>query len=149
MSRLDVSRAKALGSAAELDCWLDEHGADESELIVALYKKSSGKQTVTFDELLETALCHGWVDTQTKAIDDARLRDPLRAASSRLELVGEKPGARAAPDRGGSHEARRRGGSSARSLTADCASADHEPPAGMGSPSAPASCDRELIPSLR
>jgi uncharacterized protein YdeI (YjbR/CyaY-like superfamily) len=72
MSRLDVSRAKALGSAAELDCWLDEHGADESELIVALYKKSSGKQTVTFDELLETALCHGWVDTQTKAIDDAR-----------------------------------------------------------------------------
>ena len=35
-------------------------------------KKASGRQTVTFDELLDVALCHGWVDTQTKGIDDER-----------------------------------------------------------------------------
>jgi uncharacterized protein YdeI (YjbR/CyaY-like superfamily) len=66
MSPLDVSRAKEL-DRAEFDSWLSGHGADECDLIVVLYKKSSGKQTVTFDELLETALCHGWIDTQAKA----------------------------------------------------------------------------------
>jgi uncharacterized protein YdeI (YjbR/CyaY-like superfamily) len=27
---------------------------------------------VTFDQLLEVALCHGWVDVQTKGIDEER-----------------------------------------------------------------------------
>jgi uncharacterized protein YdeI (YjbR/CyaY-like superfamily) len=72
MSPLDVSQSKPLASAAEFDRWLSEHGAEERELVVAVYKKASGKQTVTFDELLETAMCHGWVDTQTKSIDEER-----------------------------------------------------------------------------
>ena len=37
-----------------------------------MYKASSGQQSVTFGALLETAMCHGWVDTQTKRIDDDR-----------------------------------------------------------------------------
>ena len=72
MSPLDVSRAMAVATAADLDAWLREHVTGDRELIVAIFKKSSGKQTVTFDALLETALCHGWVDTQTKGIDDER-----------------------------------------------------------------------------
>jgi uncharacterized protein YdeI (YjbR/CyaY-like superfamily) len=69
---LDVSRAAPVSSADELDRWLAEHGAVERETVVAIFKKASGKQTVTFDELLDVALCHGWVDTQTKGIDDER-----------------------------------------------------------------------------
>ena len=72
MSPLDVSRAASFSTASELDRWLRDYGATERELIVAIFKKASGKQTVTLDELLETALCHGWVDTQTKGIDDER-----------------------------------------------------------------------------
>ena len=72
MSPLDVSRATPFSTADELDRWLHDHGTTERELIVAIFKKASGKQTATFDELLETALCHGWVDTQTKSIDDER-----------------------------------------------------------------------------
>jgi uncharacterized protein YdeI (YjbR/CyaY-like superfamily) len=40
---------------------------------------------VGFDALLETALCHGWVDTQTKRIDDERYAIrfvPRRAGSN-------------------------------------------------------------------
>ena len=37
--------------------------------MLAIFKKASGKQTVTFDQLLEIAFCHGWVDVQTKGID--------------------------------------------------------------------------------
>jgi uncharacterized protein YdeI (YjbR/CyaY-like superfamily) len=72
MSPLDVSQATPMSSAEELDRWLREHGASRRELLVAIYKKASGRQTVTFDELLDAALCHGWVDTQTKSIDDRR-----------------------------------------------------------------------------
>jgi uncharacterized protein YdeI (YjbR/CyaY-like superfamily) len=57
MSPLDVTQATLCSSAGELGRWLAEHGADERERIVAIYKKASGRQTV---------------DTQTKGIDDQR-----------------------------------------------------------------------------
>ena len=88
MSPLDVSRATQFSKADELDRWLRDHGAMERELIVAIYKKASGKQTVTFDELLETALCHGWVDTQTKSIDDERYA---------IRFVPRRPGSNWSP----------------------------------------------------
>lgn len=37
-----------------------------------MYKRSSGKSTITYDDAVEEALCHGWVDVQTKRIDDER-----------------------------------------------------------------------------
>jgi uncharacterized protein YdeI (YjbR/CyaY-like superfamily) len=88
VSPLDVSQATLFSTAGELDRWLLDHGATERELIVAIYKKSSGKQTVTFDELLETALCHGWVDTQTKSIDDERYA---------IRFVPRRPGSNWSP----------------------------------------------------
>lgn len=61
-----------MDSDAEFDRWLKRHGSNKREVVVTIYKKASGKQTVTFEALLETALCHGWVDTQTKGIDEER-----------------------------------------------------------------------------
>ena len=69
-SPLDDSGATPFSAASEFDRWLRDHRATEQELIAAIFKKASGKQTVTFDELLETAICHGWIDTQTRSIDD-------------------------------------------------------------------------------
>lgn len=83
MSPLDVSQALTIDSDAEFDRWLRQHGGSERELIVAIYKKSSGKQTVTFDELLAMAMCHGWIDTQTKGIDAERYA---------IRFVPRKPG---------------------------------------------------------
>ena len=61
-----------MSSAEEFGRWLRDHGGSEQERVVAIFKRASGRQTVTFDELLDSALCHGWVDTQTKGIDDQR-----------------------------------------------------------------------------
>ena len=88
MSPLDVSRATQVSTASGVDRWLRDHGATERELIVAIFKKASGKQTVTFNELLETALCHGWVDTQTKSIDDVRYA---------IRFVPRRPGSNWSP----------------------------------------------------
>jgi uncharacterized protein YdeI (YjbR/CyaY-like superfamily) len=88
MSPLDVSRATPFSSATQFDRWLRDYGATERELIVAIFKKASGRQTVTFDELLETALCHGWVDTQTKSIDNERYA---------IRFVPRRPGSNWSP----------------------------------------------------
>jgi len=72
MSPLDISQAIPVASDADFAGLLNAHGGTQRELVVAIYKKASGKQTVTFLALQESALRHGWVDTQTKRIDDER-----------------------------------------------------------------------------
>lgn len=72
MSPLDISRSILMASDADFDKWLGDHGENEREIVVALYKKTSGKQTVTLAELQETALRHGWVDFHGQRIDDER-----------------------------------------------------------------------------
>jgi uncharacterized protein YdeI (YjbR/CyaY-like superfamily) len=83
MSPLDVSQAVPVSSAEEFEGWLRAHGAGERERLVAIYKKASGRQTVSFEELLDVALCHGWVDTQTRGIDSQRYA---------IRFVPRKPG---------------------------------------------------------
>jgi uncharacterized protein YdeI (YjbR/CyaY-like superfamily) len=72
MSPLDISRAVSFATADEFYAWLARNGSEEDELIVGIYKKGSGKQTVTLDELQETALCHGWIDGKAGSIDEER-----------------------------------------------------------------------------
>jgi uncharacterized protein YdeI (YjbR/CyaY-like superfamily) len=40
--------------------------------VVAIFNQASRRQTVGLVELQEVALCHGWVDTQTRRIDEER-----------------------------------------------------------------------------
>jgi uncharacterized protein YdeI (YjbR/CyaY-like superfamily) len=85
VSPIDSSDALSISSGAALDAWLVEHGASEREVVVAIYKRASGRQTVSLGSLQEVALCHGWVDTQTKRIDDERYAIrfvPRRAGSN-------------------------------------------------------------------
>jgi uncharacterized protein YdeI (YjbR/CyaY-like superfamily) len=84
MAPLDISDARPITSAGAFERLLRE-AEGRADLVVALYLKSSGKQTVSFHALLETAMCHGWVDTQTKRIDDERYAIryvPRRAGSN-------------------------------------------------------------------
>jgi uncharacterized protein YdeI (YjbR/CyaY-like superfamily) len=69
---MDVSGAILIASGAEFDRWLRANGERERDVVVAIYKKASGKQTVTIEQLQETALCHGWIDSHGQRIDDER-----------------------------------------------------------------------------
>jgi RecA/RadA recombinase len=44
-----------MASDADFDRWLSMHGGSEREIVVAIYGKASGKQTVTLAALQETA----------------------------------------------------------------------------------------------
>lgn len=49
--------------------WLiKNHGSTQSVWLV-IYKKKSGKQTITWSEAVDEALCFGWVDSRRKPVD--------------------------------------------------------------------------------
>ena len=53
----------------ELRQWLERHHADTRELWVGYYKKDSGKQSITWPESVDQALCFGWIDGIRKSVD--------------------------------------------------------------------------------
>ncbi|MDN3025079.1 YdeI/OmpD-associated family protein [Streptomyces sp. S.PB5] len=58
-------------SVAHLDAWLADHPAPHPGLWVKVAKKGSGIPSVTWEEVNDVALCHGWITGQRKALDDA------------------------------------------------------------------------------
>jgi uncharacterized protein YdeI (YjbR/CyaY-like superfamily) len=53
---------------AELRDWLDEHHQTADEVIVGAWKKSTGKPTLTWPEIVEEALCVGWIDSIRRSV---------------------------------------------------------------------------------
>ena len=49
--------------------WLAANTGQKQEIWLIIYKKASGKQTVTYQQLVEVALCYGWIDSIMKSID--------------------------------------------------------------------------------
>ncbi len=49
--------------------WLEEHHAESEELWVGLYKRDSGKPSITWPEAVDGALCFGWIDGLRKSVD--------------------------------------------------------------------------------
>jgi uncharacterized protein YdeI (YjbR/CyaY-like superfamily) len=61
----------------ELRAWLEEHHATASELWVGYYKKGSGRRSLTWSEVVDEALCFGWIDGKAQGIDEHRYRQRL------------------------------------------------------------------------
>ncbi|WP_327121478.1 YdeI/OmpD-associated family protein [Streptomyces sp. NBC_01341] len=52
-----------------LESWLERHHGERSELWLKLAKKSSGITSVTAAEVIDVALCFGWIDGQRRSLD--------------------------------------------------------------------------------
>ena len=52
--------------------WLAERHDTEDEVFVGMYKKATGKQTMTWSQAVDQALCFGWIDGVMRRIDDER-----------------------------------------------------------------------------
>jgi uncharacterized protein YdeI (YjbR/CyaY-like superfamily) len=50
--------------------WLDEHHDARTGVWLKLAKKASGIETVTYAQAVEVALCYGWIDGQSKSVDE-------------------------------------------------------------------------------
>jgi uncharacterized protein YdeI (YjbR/CyaY-like superfamily) len=61
--------------AAAWRAWLAEHHADPTGVWLVLAKKGTKNPTsLTYDQALEEALCHGWIDGQAGRRDEATYR---------------------------------------------------------------------------
>jgi uncharacterized protein YdeI (YjbR/CyaY-like superfamily) len=56
---------------AEFRAWLAKYHASATELGVVLYKKASGKATMTWSEAVDQALCFGWIDSVARRVDES------------------------------------------------------------------------------
>jgi len=79
----------AFDSDADWEAWLEEHHATADGVWVKIAKKGTGIPTVAYPEVLDTALCFGWIDGQRKALDDQYFlqRFTPRRARSRWSQV--------------------------------------------------------------
>lgn len=55
---------------ADFRKWLDKNHKKETELLVGFYKINSGKQSMTWSQSVDEALCFGWIDGVRKSIDE-------------------------------------------------------------------------------
>jgi uncharacterized protein YdeI (YjbR/CyaY-like superfamily) len=57
-------------TAADWRAWLQANHETESEVFVGIYKRASGKACPTWAELVDQALCFGWIDGVRRGLSD-------------------------------------------------------------------------------
>jgi uncharacterized protein YdeI (YjbR/CyaY-like superfamily) len=55
---------------AQFRKWLEENHQTAKEVFVGYYKVKSGKQSMTWSESVDQALCFGWIDGIRRSIDE-------------------------------------------------------------------------------
>ena len=82
-------KPKFFKSPSDFRKWLAVHHANAKELLVGFYKKGTGKQSITWPESVDEALCFGWIDGIRRRIDDDSysIRFTPRKASSTWSAV--------------------------------------------------------------
>jgi uncharacterized protein YdeI (YjbR/CyaY-like superfamily) len=60
---------KAFKTAQAFKTWMAKHNTTKG-ILLRVYKKDSGKPSITITEALDVALCYGWIDGQRNRYDD-------------------------------------------------------------------------------
>lgn len=79
-------------SAARFRQWLAKHARQATELWVGYYKISTRKESLTWAESVDEALCYGWIDGLRRSVDAQRymIRFTPRKAGSVWSAVNIK-----------------------------------------------------------
>jgi uncharacterized protein YdeI (YjbR/CyaY-like superfamily) len=82
-----------LASAAEWEQWLEDNHTVSDGVWIKMAKKGSGIDSVRYPEVLDTALCFGWIDGRREALDERHFLQrftPRRARSRWSRINREK-----------------------------------------------------------
>ncbi len=79
----------AFPTAAAWHTWLTDHHASASGVWLKIARKGAPEGTVSYAEALDEALCFGWIDAQTRGLDDSfwLKRFTPRKANSRWSKI--------------------------------------------------------------
>lgn len=69
MTTLNIANALSFESSEALSQWLEANHANESELLVKIFKKDSGISSVSWNDVVIECLCWGWIDGVKKSLD--------------------------------------------------------------------------------
>jgi uncharacterized protein YdeI (YjbR/CyaY-like superfamily) len=69
---MDPTNVLWFDSIEALRAWLHEHHADRTEAWIGNHKKTTGRQVFTWSQLVDELLCVGWIDGQSKGLDEER-----------------------------------------------------------------------------
>jgi len=53
----------------DLRKWFEKNHETEKELLIGFYKKDSGRESITWPQSVDEALCFGWIDSIRRSID--------------------------------------------------------------------------------
>lgn len=70
MAKVNTLPVLEFKTANAFETWLKKNHDNSSGLWLKIFKKDSGKKTVTYAEALDVALCYGWIDGQKNAYDE-------------------------------------------------------------------------------
>lgn len=80
---------------AEFRAWLEEHHESAAECVIGHWKAHTGRPSIRWAEAVREALCFGWIDGQSRSIDDERHvqrftpRKSRRWSAVNVELIAE------------------------------------------------------------
>ena len=74
MGRLDELDWFHPESRADWRAWLGEHHATSPGVWLVGWRTATGRPRVAYDDVVEEALCVGWIDSLSKRVDDERRR---------------------------------------------------------------------------
>jgi len=86
---MKVKNLKLFKDARSLRNWLGENHKKAAELWVGFHRLGTGKESVTYPEALDEALCHGWIDGVRKSLGRGvyTIRFTPRKARSNWSIV--------------------------------------------------------------
>jgi uncharacterized protein YdeI (YjbR/CyaY-like superfamily) len=72
--------------------WLEKNHDSISVIWVVLHKRHAGKNPVSYEDLIEEAICFGWVDSIVRQLDDDRYARKFtpRKSDSRWSTINRK-----------------------------------------------------------
>jgi uncharacterized protein YdeI (YjbR/CyaY-like superfamily) len=70
MPEPDPLKIKTFATPKDLADWLKVNNARENELWIKIFKKNTGIQSVTWNDVVIEILCWGWIDGIKKSIDE-------------------------------------------------------------------------------
>lgn len=80
-------------SLAQWRAWLKRHHDQTASIWLVTYKKAVGKRYVPYEDVLDEALCFGWIDSLRRKLDEERsmlLVSPRRKGSAWSKVNREK-----------------------------------------------------------
>jgi uncharacterized protein YdeI (YjbR/CyaY-like superfamily) len=83
----------AFASCAEWEEWLEDNHAGSGGVWIEIAKKGTGIESVRYPEVLESALCFGWIDGRREPLDERRFLQrftPRRPRSKWSRINREK-----------------------------------------------------------